>query len=54
MRTKAEIEKEIEEVNDKMFLEQMADFMDWRFYCQLTYRLHCLKEELKQLENEVK
>lgn len=52
MRTIDEIKKEIEDLEQKRFYEQMADFMNWANYNELTRKITELKSELAELEKE--
>ena len=53
MRTSEEIKAEIEDLKYRRFLEEMADYMDWGAYRELTRKINELELELKALENEV-
>lgn len=53
MRTAKEIKAEIEDLKYRRFLEEMADFMDWGAYRELTRKINELEAELKALESEV-
>lgn len=44
--TREELEKEIERVEDAIFMEQMADFMNWENYYRLKKKLTALKAQL--------
>ena len=50
MRTVEQIEADIEDVKKRIFLEEMADFMDWSAYRSLKKELNRLEEELKERE----
>ncbi len=53
MRTAENIKKDIEDVKYRIFLEEMADFMDWSAYRSLSKELHELEKELEEVsENE--
>lgn len=54
MRTAEEIKAEIEDLKYRRFIEEMADFMDWGAYRELTRKINELESELKALESEVK
>lgn len=53
MRTAEEIKAEIEDLKYRRFLEEMADYMDWGAYRELTRKINELELELKALESEV-
>jgi len=44
--TREELEKEIERVENAIFMEQMADFMNWGNYYRLKNELAALKAQL--------
>ena len=48
--TKAEIQKEIDRVECAIFMEQMADFMNWENYFKLKTELNDLKSQLNSAE----
>lgn len=48
--TANEIRAEIEKVERALFYEQMADFMDWTAYYELTAKKARLERELKEIE----
>lgn len=45
--TAEELKKEIDRIETDIFMEQMADFMNWDLYYRLTARLNEAKAELK-------
>ena len=45
-----EIKKEIERVEEALFYEQMADFMDWGAYYKLKAEKAKLERQLKEIE----
>ncbi len=49
MRTAENIKKDIEDVKKRIFLEEMADFMDWSAYRSLNKELHRLEKELEEV-----
>lgn len=51
--TAEEIKAEIEDLKYRRFLEEMADYMDWGAYRELTRKINELELELKALESEV-
>ena len=53
MRTAEEIKAEIEDLKYRRFIEEMADFMNWGAYNELTRKINELEAELKALESEV-
>lgn len=54
IRTVEQIKADIENVKKRIFLEEMADFMNWSAYRSLKKELHALEEELKGVEsNEI-
>ena len=50
MKTIEELKNEIERVEHYIFLETMADFMNWDYYYKLKRELNDLKKELKERE----
>lgn len=48
--TPDEIRAEIRKVEEAIFYEQMADFMDWQVYYRLKNKLDNLKRQLAELE----
>lgn len=46
--TKEEIREEIKKVERAIFIEEMADFMNWSRYYQLTAKRDNLKKELAE------
>ncbi len=44
-----ELKNEIERIERAIFIEEMADFMDWGAYHDLKNRLNKAKAELKEL-----
>ena len=48
--TTEEIKKEIERLEYCLFLEEMADFMDWNAYYRIKGKIKALKDELKEKE----
>ena len=44
--TREELEKEIERVENAIFIETMADFMNWSNYYKLKQELAALKAQL--------
>jgi hypothetical protein len=49
MEKRKELEKKIEEIKYKIFIEQMADFMDWGAYYRLERKLREAERELAAL-----
>lgn len=47
MRTVENIKKDIEDIKYRIFIEEMADFMDWPVYRSLNTELHRLEKELE-------
>ena len=45
--TAEELKKELERIEDRIFEEKMADFMDWSVYYRLTAEKDAVKAELK-------
>ena len=52
MRTAENIKKDIEDVKKRIFLEEMADFMDWSAYRSLNKELHRLEKELEEVVSD--
>ncbi len=52
MRNANEIRQDIERVEKAIFLESMADFMNWNKYHELNAELRKLKKELEEIEGE--
>lgn len=50
MRNVNEIKQDIERVEKAIFLESMADFMNWSKYHELKAELRKLKKELEEIE----
>ena len=50
MRTVEQIKADIEDIKKRIFLEEMADFMDWSAYRSLKRELNRLEEELEEKE----
>lgn len=50
-RTVEEIKKDIEKVEYDMFIEEMADFIEWGYYRELKQKLAKLKQELEEVQN---
>ena len=48
--TTEEIKKEIERLEYCLFIEEMADFMDWGTYYRIKDKINALKKELKKKE----
>jgi len=48
--TKEELKKEIEKIEYKIFMEEMADFMDWEIYRKFERQLKEAKAELDSRE----
>ena len=48
--TTEEIKKEIERLEYCLFIEEMADFMDWGAYHRIKDKIYALKDELKAKE----
>ena len=48
--TTEEIKKEIERLEYCLFIEEMADFMDWDAYHRIKDKIYALKDELKAKE----
>jgi hypothetical protein len=48
--TTEELKEEIKKLEDALFYEQMADFMDWGAYHRINGKLRVLKDELKKRE----
>ena len=44
-----EIKKELERVEEALFYEQMADFMDWKAYYELKAEKAKLEKMLKEI-----
>lgn len=53
MRTVEEIKKDIEKIENRIFMEHMADILDWSNYFRLNHALFILKKELKSVEQAV-
>lgn len=51
MRTVEQIKADIEDVKYRIFIEEMADFMDWSAYRSLNNELHRLEKELEEVED---
>ena len=47
MKTAEEIKKEIDRVETALFMEEMADFMNWSNYYKLKNRLRDLQAQLE-------
>lgn len=52
MRNANEIRQDIERVEKAIFIESMADFMNWNKYHELKAELRKLKKELEEIEGE--
>ena len=50
---KAEITARIDEIKRQMWIESMADFMNWTLYRKLEAELRKLERELRKLEREL-
>ena len=50
MRNANEIRQDIERDAKAIFLERMADFMNWNKYHELNAELRKLKKELEEIE----
>lgn len=48
--TKEEIKARIEKINDAIFYNQMADYMDFSYDASLKAEKKALQEELKKME----
>ena len=46
-----EIKKEIEKIKYQIFLEQMADFLNWKLYYKLVAEKEALEKKLKEIED---
>lgn len=51
MRNSEEIKKDIERIESQIFMEKMADFMDWSTYFYLEHQLEELKKELLEVQD---
>lgn len=52
MRTAEKIIAEIDELKEKRFIEEMADFMNWQVYRELTKQIKELEAELEALKSK--
>jgi len=53
LRSAEDVKKDIEKIENQIFMEKMADFMDWENYFRLNHILCQLQNELKEVvENE--
>lgn len=50
--SKEELKKEIEKIEYKIFIEEMADFMDWELVRKFERQLKEAKEELESRKGE--
>ena len=46
-----EIKERIEKLENQIFYEQMADFMNWKLYYKLTAEKRELENQLKELHH---
>lgn len=51
-RTVEQIEKEIAKLEYDMFIEEMADFINWGYYRELENRIEELKKELEEAKSK--
>ena len=50
MRSEEEIKRELEDAKQRLFYEEMADYLDWKEYRYLNKRIAELEQELKEIE----
>lgn len=47
-RTVEDIQKDIDNYKERLFYEEMADFMDWGAYRSISKKIKELEQELKE------